>query len=118
MVLNFWASFCHPCREEFPLFREQLAAHPGEFVVLGVDTKDIESDAKQFAKDKKATWPIVVDGEQRTRARRTASARCRRRSSSSPTARSRSATTREIPDDKWSDRDRTITTPSRRADTT
>jgi cytochrome c biogenesis protein CcmG, thiol:disulfide interchange protein DsbE len=61
VVLNFWASYCHPCREEFPLFREQLAEHPGEFVVLGVDTKDIDSDAKQFAKDEKATWPIVVD---------------------------------------------------------
>ena len=31
------------------------------FVVLGVDAKDIESDAKAFAKEKKATWPIVVD---------------------------------------------------------
>jgi cytochrome c biogenesis protein CcmG/thiol:disulfide interchange protein DsbE len=62
VVLNFWASYCIPCRKEFPLFREQLAKHPGDFVVLGVDAKDIESDAKQFAKDKKATWPIVVDG--------------------------------------------------------
>jgi len=61
VVLNFWASYCIPCRKEFPLFREQLAKHPGQFVVLGVDAKDIESDAKQFAKDKKATWPIVVD---------------------------------------------------------
>jgi cytochrome c biogenesis protein CcmG/thiol:disulfide interchange protein DsbE len=61
VVLNFWASFCIPCREEFPLFRKQLADHPGEFVVLGVDAKDIESDAKAFAKEKKATWPIVVD---------------------------------------------------------
>jgi len=63
VVLNFWASYCHPCREEFPLFREQLAAHPGTFVVLGVDAKDIESDAKRFAKDEKATWPIVFDGQ-------------------------------------------------------
>ena len=61
MVLNFWASCCHPCREEFPLFREQLAAGDGDFVVLGVDVKDIESDAKQFARKQKATWPIVVD---------------------------------------------------------
>jgi cytochrome c biogenesis protein CcmG, thiol:disulfide interchange protein DsbE len=61
VVLNFWASYCIPCREEFPLFRDQLAKHPGEFVVLGVDAKDIESDAKDFAKEKKATWPIVVD---------------------------------------------------------
>jgi cytochrome c biogenesis protein CcmG/thiol:disulfide interchange protein DsbE len=63
VVLNFWASYCIPCREEFPLFREQLAEHPGEFVVLGVDAKDIESDARAFAKDQKATWPIVVDSD-------------------------------------------------------
>ena len=62
VVLNFWASYCHPCREEFPLFKEQLAKDPGKFVVLGVDAKDIESDAKAFAKAKQATWPIVVDG--------------------------------------------------------
>jgi peroxiredoxin len=61
VVLNFWASYCHPCREEFPLFRDQLAEHPGEFVVLGVDAKDIASDAEKFAEDEKATWPIVVD---------------------------------------------------------
>jgi cytochrome c biogenesis protein CcmG/thiol:disulfide interchange protein DsbE len=61
VVLNFWASYCHPCREEFPLFREQLAADDGGFVVLGVDVKDIESDAEQFAEKQKATWPIVVD---------------------------------------------------------
>ena len=63
VVLNFWASYCHPCREEFPLFREQLAEHPGDFVVLGVDAKDIESDAKRFAKDDKATWTMVFDGQ-------------------------------------------------------
>jgi peroxiredoxin len=63
VVLNFWASYCHPCREEFPLFKQQLAKDPGAFVVLGVDAKDIESDAKAFAKHEKATWPIVVDAD-------------------------------------------------------
>jgi len=61
VVLNFWASYCHPCREEFPLFREQLAAHRGEFVVLGVDYRDIDSDARKFAEQQHATWPILPD---------------------------------------------------------
>jgi peroxiredoxin len=61
VVLNFWASYCHPCREEFPLFRDQLAAHKGDFVVLGVDYKDITSDARKFAKQQRAQWPILTD---------------------------------------------------------
>jgi peroxiredoxin len=61
VVLNFWAAWCNPCRREFPYLREQLAAHKGQFVVLGVDNRDIDSDARTFAKDEKATWPIAVD---------------------------------------------------------
>jgi cytochrome c biogenesis protein CcmG/thiol:disulfide interchange protein DsbE len=64
VVLNFWASWCNPCREEFPLFRKQLAAHPGDYVMLGVDYhNDIPSDAKHFAKEQRATWPTVVDAD-------------------------------------------------------
>jgi cytochrome c biogenesis protein CcmG, thiol:disulfide interchange protein DsbE len=61
VVLNFWASWCNPCREEFPRFRDELAAHPGRFAVLGVDYKDIASDARKFAKSQRATWPMLDD---------------------------------------------------------
>ena len=61
VVLNFWASWCNPCRREFPRFRDALTAHPGTFVMLGVDYKDIASDARDFARSQHATWPMLDD---------------------------------------------------------
>jgi peroxiredoxin len=61
VVVNFWASYCHPCREEFPMFRDSLEQHHNDFVLLGIDYRDITSDARKFAKDEHATWPILQD---------------------------------------------------------
>lgn len=61
IVLNFWASWCNACREEFPVFREQLRKHAGEFVMLGVDNRDIEADARDFVRRQHADWPMAVD---------------------------------------------------------
>jgi len=111
VVLNFWASYCIPCREEFPLFREQLAAHPGEFVVLGVDAKDIESDAKDFAKEKKATWPIVVDSSNDV-AKAYGVGAVPQTFFIKPNGKVALRYYSQIPDDKWSDAVGKITTPS------
>jgi cytochrome c biogenesis protein CcmG/thiol:disulfide interchange protein DsbE len=61
VILNFWASWCNPCRQEFPLFRDQLARHEGDYVMLGVDNRDIASDARRFARQQRADWPIAFD---------------------------------------------------------
>jgi len=111
VVLNFWASYCHPCREEFPLFREQLAEHPDDFVVLGVDAKDIESDAKRFAKDEKATWPIVFDGENEV-AQAYGVGAVPQTFFIKPNGKVALRYYSQIPDDKWSDAVGKITTPS------
>jgi len=63
VIVNFWASWCVPCREEFPLFKqrlEELGASDG-LVVLGVLYKDQADPAKQFLDEFGATWPTVTD---------------------------------------------------------
>jgi cytochrome c biogenesis protein CcmG/thiol:disulfide interchange protein DsbE len=62
VVLNVWASWCDPCREEVPLLQkthEQIAAKGG--VVLGLDTQDASNAAIDFLSARKATFPSLRD---------------------------------------------------------
>lgn len=65
VVINFWASWCIPCREEAPLLEETWRAYKDQGVVfLGVNIKDAESDAKRFVEDFGITYPQVRDLDQ------------------------------------------------------
>ncbi len=62
VVLNFWASYCKPCRDEFPLFKEALRKHTDEdLAVVGVAFEDIPSDSRAFVRKLRADWPNGVD---------------------------------------------------------
>ena len=63
VVLNFWASWCEPCKEEAPMLQDAWERHRGRgLVVLGVDARDFESDARRFVERYGLTYPIVHDG--------------------------------------------------------
>ena len=64
VVLNVWASWCTPCREESPRlerWHRRIARRGG--LVLGVDVQDIDSDARNFIREYKLTYPHLRDKE-------------------------------------------------------
>jgi cytochrome c biogenesis protein CcmG/thiol:disulfide interchange protein DsbE len=65
VVINFWASWCLPCREEAPLLERTWRQYRDEGVMfLGVNIKDAESDAKAFVEEFEITYPVVRDIDQ------------------------------------------------------
>jgi cytochrome c biogenesis protein CcmG/thiol:disulfide interchange protein DsbE len=63
VVLNFWASWCIPCKKETPRLQEAWERHRRDgLVVLGVDTLDFDGDGRRFLRRYGVTYPNVHDG--------------------------------------------------------
>ena len=64
VVLNYWASWCPPCRDESPLLeRWQKRIAPRGGTVLGVDALDVASDARAFMRHYSLSYPMLRDGD-------------------------------------------------------
>jgi cytochrome c biogenesis protein CcmG/thiol:disulfide interchange protein DsbE len=64
VVLNYWASWCPPCRDESPLlerWQKRIESRGG--TVLGVDALDVTSDARAFMRRYGLDYPILHDGD-------------------------------------------------------
>jgi cytochrome c biogenesis protein CcmG/thiol:disulfide interchange protein DsbE len=62
VVLNFWASWCKPCKEESPLLeRWHQRIRPRGGLVLGVDMLDVTSHAEEFIDEYELTYPMLKD---------------------------------------------------------
>jgi len=62
VMINFWASWCGPCRQEMPAL-EQLYKRYQDlgFVILGVNTDEDPSKSRILLKDIKVTFPVLFD---------------------------------------------------------
>jgi thiol-disulfide isomerase/thioredoxin len=61
VVVNKWASWCPPCRAEFPYFARQSQEHRGEVVFLGLDAEDNDSAAARFLEEFPVDFPSFKD---------------------------------------------------------
>lgn len=64
VMINFWASWCGPCRQEFPLLDQMYRKYrPMGFTLLGVNVEPDPKDAERFLKQTPVSFPILLDKE-------------------------------------------------------
>jgi len=68
VLLNIWATWCHPCRDEIPELRELHAKYKDrglELVGVSVDADGAEDNIREFMKEFEMTYPVWLDPAER-----------------------------------------------------
>ncbi|KZZ82725.1 MULTISPECIES: TlpA disulfide reductase family protein [Bacillaceae] len=66
VILNFWATWCPPCKKEIPELKEISAEYDKDVVILAVNytvSEANESSVKKFVEDQKMQFPVLMDPE-------------------------------------------------------
>jgi cytochrome c biogenesis protein CcmG/thiol:disulfide interchange protein DsbE len=62
VVLNFWASWCGPCKDEAPMLQSAWERYRDRgLVVLGIDARDFRIDGQRFVERYGVTYPVLYD---------------------------------------------------------
>ena len=63
VIVNFWNSWCIPCKDEEPALRSFYAAHADEddFMMVGIVRDDSEGAIRRWVRDYGTAWPVAMD---------------------------------------------------------
>ena len=64
VVINKWASWCRPCRAEFPIFQQVAVERGKEIAFLGVNAEDKRPAAEQFLSERPLPYPSYEDPDE------------------------------------------------------
>ena len=64
VVVNLWASWCGPCRFEFPYFQRAAARYGKRVAFLGVDKEDSDDLAERFLRERPLPYPSYTDPDE------------------------------------------------------
>jgi thiol-disulfide isomerase/thioredoxin len=64
VVLNFWASWCGPCRMEMPAFERTSLKYADRAAILGINQAESAETIERFAQTTAVTYPLLVDEDQ------------------------------------------------------
>ena len=63
VLVNFWASWCVPCKQEAPALEQFQRRHRADdFTVLGIDSRDLSGDGREFVRQYGISYPQLRDG--------------------------------------------------------
>lgn len=67
VVLDFWGTWCGPCRAAMPHLKELYAKHKDDgLVVIGVHTTNQGDEMAEYVKEESLPWPVAIDVERKT----------------------------------------------------
>jgi cytochrome c biogenesis protein CcmG/thiol:disulfide interchange protein DsbE len=61
LIVDFWATWCQPCKQSFPAYQKLVAKMSGDLAVVGISQDDDATGIKAFLSETGATFPIAWD---------------------------------------------------------